>query len=106
MRLAAIASPRRCDVGPPRKQDDPTPGELGFSPRGSRPLAATLSRVIQGGTGGRGRLQHQGWPGGWQKSSPLTPNNHSRHQQLDPRSSRPRHPAWVAGREAGEFSKC
>jgi hypothetical protein len=65
------------------------------SVRGSRPPGRhTLSRVIQGGLGGNdgGRLQHPGWPGGWQKSSPLTPNNHSRHQQLNryhPRSSRP-----------------
>jgi hypothetical protein len=34
--------------------DGPMPCELGFSPGGADPLAATLSRVIQGGTGGRG----------------------------------------------------
>jgi hypothetical protein len=36
--------------------------------------------------------KHQDALGSWQKSSPLTPNNHSRHQQLNryhPRSSRP-----------------
>src|ERR1700681_3525256 len=36
-----------------------------------------------GGTGGRGPAPTPGWPGSWQKSSSLTPNNHSRHQQLD-----------------------
>jgi hypothetical protein len=64
---------------------DGGPCELWISPGGADPLAATLSRVIQGGPGGNdgGRLQHPGWPGGWQKSSPLTPNTRSRHQQLN-----------------------
>jgi hypothetical protein len=50
---------------------------------GADPLAAALSRVSRRHGGNGGRLQTPGWPGGWQKSSPLTPNNHSRHQQLN-----------------------
>ena len=77
-------------VGRPATQAGSWAGE--WAVPGSRPPGRRPLQGIQAARGGRGPAPTRGWPGGWQKSSPLTPNNHSRHQQLNryhPRRSRP-----------------
>jgi hypothetical protein len=71
-RSTAPRSSNQRHSAPPRGEQMARP-KLGSSP-GSRPLAAALSRVSRRHGGEGGRLHTPGWPGGWRKWSPLTPN--------------------------------